>query len=365
MNERTRKYNDIKNRLALSEPFIIMLMLAILQLSNMSAILNKAAEGLSSIRYLTIALYGALFGFVFYIAMFYISFYRTYIVEHRFNLSNQGLSGWIKDEFKRGVISLVIFLIFVELLYFLLDNFGRSWWLIMALGWLFITIAIAKIAPIFIIPLFYKSEPINDDDLKSRLKNLANKFGVAILGVFKLRLSDKTKKANAALVGMGKTRRVLLGDTLLEHYTKDEVEVVLAHELAHHKLKHIWKMMLFSTLITLLAFYLVKLSANALIAFLNLESIRDLRALPGILFILTAFSLLMAPVQNAFSRKLERSADFFALKTTGLPNAFSSCMEKLSKQNLADTSPSRFIEMMLYDHPPISKRIKMAEGFQK
>ena len=157
----------------------------------------------------------------------------------------------------------------------------------------------------------------------------------------------------------------MLGDTLLENYTKDEIEVVLAHELAHHKLLHIWKLTLFGGLSTLAAFYLVSLTSAFMAETLGLGSIDDVAAFPSILFAISLFGVLISPVQNTYSRKLENSADLFALNATRLPAAFISCMNKLARQNLSDPSPNRFIEFMLYNHPPISKRVKMAETFDK
>ncbi|MFH1752996.1 MAG: M48 family metalloprotease, partial [Candidatus Omnitrophota bacterium] len=229
--------------------------------------------------------------------------------------------------------------------------------------WIFITIVITKIAPVIIIPLFFKFEPLGDAALKERLIKLARSCGINILDVFKLKLSAKTKKANAALVGLGRTRRVLLGDTLLENYTKDEIEVVMAHELAHHKLLHIFKLILFGGLGTIIVFYLVYLTSGMIANTIGLVSISDIAGFPSVIFSISLFSVILLPAQNAFSRRLEVSADLFALKATGLPEAFISCMNKLAGQNLSDPSPSRFIEFALYDHPPISKRVKMAQDF--
>lgn len=235
----------------------------------------------------------------------------------------------------------------------------------MAVGWTLFTIVIVRLAPLFIIPLFFKYEPLGDDELKNRIMRLTKRCGIKILDVFKLNISKKTKKANAALVGMGKTRRVLLGDTLLGDYTQDEVEVVLAHELAHHKLAHMWKLILFGGLSTLAVFYLLSLSLPVLNVVLDIDAMSDISAFPSMMFVLIFISTLILPLQNAFSRKLESSADLLALRMTGLPDAFVSCMNKLAKQNLADPSPSRFIKIMLYDHPPISKRIEMAQKIKE
>ena len=234
----------------------------------------------------------------------------------------------------------------------------------MATGWIFLTIVMAKLAPVIIIRLFYKFELLGDNELRERLVHLADRFDIKVLDVFRLDLSAKTKKANAALVGMGKTRRVLLGDTLIENYTKDEIEVVMAHELAHHKLAHMSKLVFSGSLGMIATFYFINLLSKISIGPFGIRPINDISAFPSMIFFIILFGLIISPIQNAFSRRLEASADLMCLKKTGLKKAFISCMEKLAKQNLADPEPNRFIEIMLYDHPPISKRLAMAKDFK-
>lgn len=363
-DSKAKRYSVIKNRIALLEPLLFLAFLAVIQLSGISRNIKEFSLLFSSQWYVTIALYAVIFSFLHYIITFYLNFYRSYIIEHRFGLSNQGLSDWIKDELKRGLLSLALFILFIEFLYLVLRNSPDLWWLLLALGWVAFSIVLAKIFPVLIIPLFFKYERFTDEEFKKRLMRLAKKCGVKILDVFKLRLSSKTKKANAALTGIGKTRRVILGDTLLDNYTKNEVEVVLAHELAHHKLAHIWKTVLFGGLSITCVFYLVKLSSSFIIDMLHIEGVDDITAFPSIMFAISFFSILATPLQNAFSRRLERAADSTAIEITGLPQAFISCMNKLAEQNLADPAPSKFIEVMLYDHPPISKRVAMAEDIK-
>ncbi len=362
-NPKAKEYNTIKNRLALLEPLVLLVIFIAIQASGASAYFKEISNKTFSSVYASTALYALFFGVLAYLGMFLLGFYRNYLLEHKFGLSNQTLTHWLKDEAKKTIIAFILFLIFVELLYAALRGSPDMWWLYLAVIWIAISIAITKIAPVIIIPLFFKFEPLDDLELKKRLMELAGNFNINILDVFKLKMSAKTKKANAALVGLGKTRRVLLGDSLLENYTKDEISVVLAHELAHHKLFHIFKLTVFSGLSTILVFYLIDLTSTAITGLIGLGSISDITAFPSIMFSISLFSMLIAPIQNAFSRRLEVSADLSALEVTRLPKAFISCMKRLADQNLSDPSPGRLIEIMLYDHPPISKRIKMAEDF--
>jgi STE24 endopeptidase len=194
---------------------------------------------------------------------------------------------------------------------------------------------------------------------------LADQTGARVRGVFRINMSKETKKANAALVGLGKTRRIIIGDTLLDNFNNDEIEVVLAHELGHHKKMHLWKLLAFGTIITFIGLYLADVIMKKYLSYFGFNDISDIGAFPLLCLLVLGFSLLAMPLQNGFSRYLESRADMFALKTTRMPEAFISTMEKLARQNLSDTTPSRFIETIMYNHPPVAKRIKMAQGFKK
>ncbi|MBL7069298.1 MAG: M48 family metallopeptidase [Candidatus Omnitrophica bacterium] len=361
---KAKRYAAIKNRLALIEPLYVLFFLAALQTSGVSRNIKFFSFNISSNFYGAVIIYAILFSLIYYAAMFCLNLYRGFIVEHNFGLSNQTMSDWLKEEVKKGILSLIMFIIFIEFLYLFMFNSPEFWWIFMAMGSILFTIILAKIFPILILPLFFKFEKIGDNELGKKLTQLAARCGIKILDIFKVQLSAKTKKANAALVGIGKTRRVLLGDTLIKDYSSDEIEVVLAHELAHHKLGHMWKLLSFSALSTVAVFFFVNLLSTRITGILNVEAIEDLTAFPSILFIISLFGVFLNPLQNTFSRRLESAADMLSLKMTRLPDAFISCMDKLSKQNLSDPNPSKFIETVLYDHPPVSRRIKMAEEFK-
>lgn len=358
MNEfdkKVKRYAAARNTLALAEPLLTLFFLAGVQISGLSYEIDAAAYSYFSSSYAAVAAYGAAFGILYYIFMFIFAFYGSYVVERRFGLSSQSLADWLKDEAKKAILAFALFLVFIEFLYYIIEIAPHWWWFLAAAGCFLFTVLFTKLAPVLILPLFFKFERIDDEDLKGRIVNLAARCGVKILDLFRLELSAKTKKANAALVGIGKTRRVLLGDTLLEQYTKDEVEVVLAHELAHHKLGHLWKLISSAGLAVFAAFYAIKRVLN--------PGAGDLALFPSMLAVFIFTEIMLAPLGNALSRRLERAADLLALGLTNNAGAFISCMDKLARQNLSDPSPSGFIEIMLYDHPPISKRIEMAKKF--
>jgi STE24 endopeptidase len=218
----------------------------------------------------------------------------------------------------------------------------------------------AKLAPVLIFPLFYKSVPIDKEDIKEGLLSLAEGTGINIEGVYKINLSKNTKKANAALAGLGSTRRVLLSDTLIDSFSLAEIRSVFAHELGHHVYHHIRKQLIIGSISGFVGFALCHYVLTKAITILGYQYIHDIAAFPILCLVLGAFGFILMPIQNAYSRKLERECDRYAIKKTNNPEAFISTMDKLAEQNLADRNPNRLIEILFYDHPPISKRIEMA-----
>ncbi len=310
--------------------------------------------------YTALTIYFIIFSLIYYIFSFPLNFYSSYILEHKFSLSNQNFLDWTKDEFKRNAISFIISLLMIHGFYLLLRKSGALWWAWTALAWIVFNIIFAKIFPIFVIPLFYKYSELNNINLKKRIKDLASKASVKLIDVFQINLSSKTKKANAALVGMGKSRRVIIADNLINDFSEDEIETVCAHEFAHHKLFHIWKIIFIFGAFSLTGFYALNFLICKIITKLGASALYDIKIFPMILLILFIFTIFIKPIQNAYSRMLEKEADRFALDLTNNPAAFISLMKKLSKMNLSDENPPKIIKYILYDHPPISERIKMA-----
>ena len=207
-------------------------------------------------------------------------------------------------------------------------------------------------------------KPLERESLRLRLLALAERAGARVLGAYEWGLGDKTKKANAALAGLGTTRRILVSDTMLAEYTDDEIEVVLAHELAHHVHGDIWKGIAFESALVVAGFYLASRALAALAAPVGLHGVADVAGLPLLLLAAGAVSLVMLPVAHAMSRAYERSADRFALDLTRNPGAFVSAMKRLGAQNLAEEHPSRLVRWLFYSHPPLRERIAAAQGFK-
>ncbi|MGA9042469.1 MAG: M48 family metallopeptidase [Terriglobales bacterium] len=292
--------------------------------------------------------------------------YYGFRLEHRFHLSNQRLRSWIWDETKGFLVGLVFAVIIVELLYFMLREFPVYWWLLTWVVFLGLFVLLAQLAPVILFPIFYKFEPLQDEELKQRLVRLGERAGTRVRGVYKWNLSEKSKKANAALTGLGNTRRIILADTLLDNYSPDEIEAVLAHELGHHVHKHILKGIAVQAGITLLGFWAANWALHYAVDRLHMfEELSDFANLPLLVLVSTVLSFLALPALNAYSRYNERQADRYAFESIASVDPFISSMNKLAEQNLAERTPSRFVEWLFHSHPAISRRLQAAQAWAK
>jgi len=294
---------------------------------------------------------------IYYLLSFPLNFYASYVLERKFGLSKQKLGDWFLDQLKAAGLCYAISSILIAIFYYILKHYQFSWWWVISLIWIFFSLILARITPIVIIPLFFKYKKFSDEVIRERILGLADKMKVKILDVFQIDLSRKTLKANAAFVGMGKTRRVILADTLKDKYSAEEIEIILAHEFAHYKLKHLLKLVMVNSLTTILAFYFIFRTSEYILKLFGMSSLSDIAALPLIFLYLAVFGIITQPVSNYISRRLERNADALAIKVTGLEEAFISTMEKLSLQNLSDRNPHPLIKFFFFDHPPIDERI--------
>jgi len=364
-SDSAKKYHQIKNRLFFVNILVNILFLLFLSLSGLSIFLKNQILNFTQQFFLVNALYAFCFCIIFDAVGFPLSLYEGFILEHRFNLSNQRFTGWLKDFFKNAILGLVVILIAAEAVYIFLRKFPYHWWIWATFFWLFLTVVIAKITPSLIIPLFFKYRTLERAGLKTKLFVLLDKCGVKIKDIFYIDLSQKTKKANAFICGLGNNRRLVLSDTLLEKFSDEEVRGVVAHELGHYKDHDLFKMVLANTVASFFSFFLISIILEKLLRYFGFSRIDDIAFLPIFFLSIFLLGLVLLPILNAFNRNLERKADLFSLQLTADPDNFISMMKKLGELNLADLSPHRFIEILLYDHPPISKRIKLAEAFKK
>jgi len=291
--------------------------------------------------------------------------YYGFRLEQKFQLSNQRFRSWLWDEAKSFFVGLVLASIVVELLYFMIRQFPQHWWIFTWALFMGLFIVLAQLAPVALLPIFYKFEPLENEDLRRRLVVLSERAGTRVRGVYRWKLSEKSKKANAALTGLGSTRRIILADTLLDNYGPDEIEAVLAHELGHHVHRHILKSILVQAGITLLGFWAANWVLHYAVDHHMFEELSDFANLPLLAITATALSLVLMPALNAYSRYNERQADRYAFESIVSVEPFISSMNKLAQQNLAERTPSRWVELLFHSHPAISKRVAAAEAWSR
>jgi STE24 endopeptidase len=292
--------------------------------------------------------------------------YYGFVLSRRYGLSVMTIKSWLRDLFVGLVLELVLGIAALELIYWLLAAQPDSWWLWVALALLFFSVIMANLAPVLLFPLFYKFRPIPEGDLTQRLLALATRANTRVRGVYTFDMSRKTTAANAALMGLGNTRRIVLGDTMLDRYTSEEIEVVLAHELGHHVHHDIWKLIVSQSLITLVGLYLANVVFHWAVQTQHLyQGLADAATIPLLLALTALFSFIVMPLSNGYSRLVEYQADEYALQSTRMIEPFKSAMTRLANQNLSDIEPSPIIEFLFYDHPSTSKRLKHADDFVK
>jgi STE24 endopeptidase len=290
-------------------------------------------------------------------------FWSGFILEHRYQLSNQTFRGWVWKRIKGYLVGGPLGLALLLGLYALLWWSGPWWWLWATAGWLAVTLLLGRLLPVLILPLFYKVTRLDDPPLLDRLRRLTEGTGLGVEGVYRLDLSAETKKANAALAGLGRARRVLLGDTLLQEFTPEEIEVVFAHEVGHHVHRHLLKAVAGSVLVSAAGLWLCDVILRRSAVALGYPAFDAPAALPLLLLVLTVFGLLLGPVQNALSRFFEHQADRYALERTGRPDAYRSAFRKLARMNKADPDPHPVVVWLFDDHPPIRQRLATADRF--
>jgi STE24 endopeptidase len=289
---------------------------------------------------------------------FPLNFYTDFLLEHKYDLSNQTFLAWIWENMKAALVGSILGVPLLMLFYYILSSYGNLWWLPFAIILFIVSVILSKILPIIILPIFYKISPIEDEDLKERIMKLSENVNMRIENVFQFNMSKNTKKANAAFTGFGKTKKILLGDTLTEEFNNDEIETVIAHELGHYKHKHIIINIIVSTLSSFLTLYLISFLYSSSISLFGFENINDIAALPILLLWGMLIGLITTPLTSILSRKHEYQADEYAVKTTNKKDIFINTLIKLTDKNLSDKEPHPFVEWFFYSHPSIKNRIK-------
>ncbi len=292
-----------------------------------------------------------------------LGYYAGFHLPHRFGQSTQTMEGWLIDLAKSFLVGVCLGVPLLVGLYAIMRAWPDVWWAIAGAGYLALTVVLSILAPIVLLPLFNRFRPLGDDraDLVDRLMRLSEAAGRRVRGVYSFDMSRRTKSANAALVGLGRTRRIVLGDTLLDEFPADEIEAVLAHELGHHVHGDIPLGVLAAAGVMLVNLWIADSILAEAVARGALATPADPAGLLILLMVFSILGFLAAPLENAFSRWRERRADAFSVELTGRPQAFADAMTRLANQNLADANPPRWAVILFGTHPPLGERIRFAE----
>lgn len=362
-----QRYNRIRRWLGIADFVVGFVFLVVLLVTGWSSTLRDLAIRVGSQTY-------GLQLFVYLVLLLVISKalgvgfeYYGFRLERGFKLSNQRFRSWAWDEVKGFLVGMVLATVVVELLYYTIREWPQHWWMLAWVLFMGLFILLAQLAPVLLFPIFYKFEPLDNEDLRRRLVVLSERAGTRVRGVYRWKLSEKSKKANAALTGLGATRRIILADTLLDNYSPDEIEAVLAHELGHHVHRHILKSIFVQAAITFVGFWAANWALHFAIErhLFDFDGLHDFANLPLLALVSVVLSFLLMPALNAYSRYNERQADRYAFESIASLEPFISSMNKLAEQNLAERTPSKWVEWYFHSHPSVSKRLAAAAEWQR
>ena len=360
---RVKRYHRTGRILSVAGYLVDLALLLTLLFAGWTIALRTLALHYSPRPWLALLIYLGLFGIITQVAGFPLDFLRGFWLEHRYGLSNLTLAGWAKDQLKGLAVGGALAVLAVEFLYAVIRRWPERWWILCAIAFIGFFVLLVNLAPVLIFPIFFKVKPLENPSLTERLLELSRRAGTRVKGVFEWKLSEKSKKANAALMGLGNTRRIILSDTLLAQFQDEEVEAVLAHELGHHIHRHIFQSIALRGAATFVGFYLIHRTLDWLTPHFGFQGAADFANLPLLALVTTVLSLVLLPAVNSYSRAMERQADAYALRAIPSRAPFISSMEKLAELNLAERQPHPWIEFIFHSHPSIQKRIAFAQKF--
>jgi STE24 endopeptidase len=364
MNEdKSTRYRRLHRRASVAAAGLAAAFLVLLLATGASSALRDALD--TGIPWLTLVAYVIALAMAYELVQLPLSYYKGVTLERRYGLSTQPVANWWIDQAKAGLLGLALTVAGAAIVWGLLRWSPERWWIAATACFAVVLVALAQLAPVLLMPLFYDFKPLDRAALAERLESLATRAGARVLGVFEWRLHDRTRAANAALAGIGRTRRILLSDTLLAAHSDDEIEVILAHELGHHVHRDLWSSLVFESALIALGFFAADRALTSFAGSFGLTGKGDMAALPLLPLSMGAISVALLPLANALSRVHERRADRYALKLTNNAAAFISAMKRLGVQNLAEEEPTRLVELLFYTHPPMNARIEAARSFEQ
>ncbi|MDF3128010.1 M48 family metallopeptidase [Kiritimatiellaeota bacterium B1221] len=288
--------------------------------------------------------------------------YDTFVIEEKYGFNKTTAKTFVMDQIKGLLLGVLIGAPLFAALIFFFDAAGRNaWWI----SWLVVTLlqlVLLYIAPVFILPLFNKFEPLEEGSLRSALEDYAQAQGFQLSGLFKIDGSKRSTRANAYFTGFGKNRRIALYDTLIDNHSEEELVAILAHEVGHAKCKHIHKQLAIGILSTGFLFWMLSFFIREpdLYRAFGLSGESPLPLYAGLIFfsfLYTPISAVLGILTSILSRKFEYEADAYAVKTTRGSEALISGLKKLSVDNLSNLTPHAWLVFLEYSHPPVLQRI--------
>ncbi|MCF8411902.1 MAG: M48 family metallopeptidase [Melioribacteraceae bacterium] len=352
-----KKYNNIKLFVGIGKAIVSFILIFLFVFLGYSREVITLLADYTTSPYLQFLLFVICIGFISSVIFFPVKYYTEYYLEHKYNLSNQTIFRWLLEDLKGLLVGGIIGLPILLLFYYSLQKFQELWWLPFATLLFLVSVVLARIVPVIIMPIFYKITPLENENLKDKILALTKDVKINIENVYKFDMSKNTKKANAAFAGLGKTKRIILGDTLLDKFSDDEIETVIAHELGHYKYNHILKNIAFGTLMSYLTLFVIAQLYSFSLDWFGFDSLTDIAALPLLSLFAMLIGIITSPINSSISRKYEYQADEYAVKSTGKKEVFANTLEKLNEQNLGDKDPHPLVEWFFYSHPSIKNRI--------
>ena len=363
--ERARAYEAEHHRLLLIQMGMTVLAVAAYHFSGASQRLADGVIARFGDRWLlSVAAYLLVTFFGFAVYLFPLGLYSDFQLERKYGLSERTLENWLWEFAKSSVLEILLGVAFFTAIYGLLGAFPHTWWIGATVVYVLFSVVLSALAPLVIIPLFHDLRPLEDAELDAALVDFMKRAGAPVTGVYRWGLGETTNTANAALAGWGRSRRIILADTLLDRYSREEIIAILAHEVGHLRNRDLPRLLAASTLVSGAGFYVAHLVMTRLVGHFGFAGVADVAAFPWLVFSLFVFSIITMPLVNAYSRRREFAADAFAVQSLRTAQPLVSALEKLAGQNLADRDPNRWIEFLLHSHPSIGRRVARARTLE-
>jgi STE24 endopeptidase len=327
--------------------------------TRLSTGIRDWAERTTRFKGLQTALYAFSYILITSVVLLPWSAYEGYFREHQYDMSNQTLGDWFLDQAKGLAIGLVLGTLALVAIYAVLRKAPRTWWLwgaLVAIAFAMVTVAIA---PVYLEPVFNKFNPLPDTPLKEQILSMARANGIPATDVYEFDASKQTKRMSAHVSGLLGTTQISMNDNLMKRGSPEEIKGVLGHEMGHYVLHHVYKGMTFIGIIIVVGFAFLRWSFDKLQvrygARWGLRDVGDVAALPLLLFLLSAYMLVLTPVNNTLTRTMEAEADNYGINVSRQPDGFAQAAMHLSEYR--KMQPGHLEEILFYDHPSGWNRI--------